>query len=261
MSKQQRFKCICSLSILFFLVGCSTFMNKPAIREDEHNLDNVQQIVQQNFNQLKTLRGWAKLSIEASPGSFQANAYILLKNPDSLYIKVEAFLGITVGTLFVDHDSFKVYSPFQNSFYAGSVDSLEASPVIPFRLSFQKLLQVISGLETLEDVHTAGLQRNKKTLTIYGKENDCHYRYLLDLRNGIVQHHEISDSQNILLSVEKFERIYKTNGVRMPRTITVQYPQKKQSVTLFYTELMVNQRIKPKEFQIKIPSSAVKIKV
>ena len=259
-ARRRQIGIVVLIVIAVFMTGCSTFLNRPAIREDERNLENVLNVLSNNYHRLKTMRGWAKLSIDASSASFQANAYILLKNPDSLFVKIEAFLGIDVVTLFFDRDSFKVYSPFQNSYYYGPIDSLKSSPVIPFDIPHDKLLQVISGLETLQGVEEAVLQTDDKSIIVDGSYLNQRYKCFLDTRSGIVRQCEVSDSQDELLFVEKFDRVFKTEGVRIPRTITVFCPKKKQSLTLFYTELMVNQRIKAREFEIKIPQNAVKIK-
>jgi hypothetical protein len=245
---------------LLFAISCSTFFNQPVLNE-ESKLENIQGVLLDNFSQLKTLRGWAKLSIEGESGSFQANAYILLSSPDSLFIKIEAFLGIDVGTFFMDRDSFKVYMPFQNSIMTGSIDSIKSSPIIPIDITHQKLMQTMTGLELLQDVHQAEISRQDKKFIVKGMNTPYRFEYWIDLNKGMVKLCQVTNNQDELYLVEKFDRFSKINGVRIPRTIYFQYPQKKQALTLFYNELIVNERIKSKEFEIKVPQSAIKIKV
>jgi hypothetical protein len=245
--------------VLLWIAGCSTLFHPPVLSDDS-NLENIQYQLLRNFSQLKTLRGWAKIIVESEDVSFQANAYILLSNPDSLLIKVEAFLGIDVGTFFMDRDSFKVYIPFQNSFMTGSIDSLTASPVIPIEIGHQKLVQTMTGLELLQDIEQAKVSKQEKKFIVTGMNSPYQFEYWIDMNKGIVKGCQVTDSEDELFLIEKFDRISNINGVRIPRTIYFQYPQKKQSLTLFYNELIVNQKIKSKEFEIKMPKSVIKIK-
>ncbi|NOY57962.1 MAG: hypothetical protein GXO75_03380 [Calditrichaeota bacterium] len=60
--------------------------------------------------------------------------------------------------------------------------------------------------------------------------------------------------------LEEFDRFVRMNGgVFVPRTIRLQRPVEKQSLTLFYENLVVNKKISKKDFNFKVPQKVLKV--
>jgi len=245
-----------SLSIVL-LAGCAGLVQRPVISPQETSWQVIKRAVDRNHQQLKTLKGRARLVVESPQQSFSASSNIVYKKPDSVYVKIEAAFGIDVGLLFADGDSFIIYSPQQNLYYTGSLDSIDLQHFLYFKITFDKLLQALTGTSTIDDLSHARLTKGSDDFVLTS-ENGL-IKYWIDPAKGVVKRVEIRDSQNRLWQREEYQRFVSVKGVTLARTIRVLRPQERQSFTLFYSQLDVNGKVSPKDFRIKIPQSALKI--
>ena len=120
------------ICVFVFMMQCAPALQRPAISQNETQWHTVQNVLENNFKKLRTLKGQGKLIVETQDVSYNANAQIVFKNPDSVLIKVEAIFGIDVGSLFADRKAFKVYIPSHNTCYFGKSESLEKNQLIAF---------------------------------------------------------------------------------------------------------------------------------
>ena len=247
------------ICVFVFMMQCAPALQRPAISQNETQWHTVQNVLENNFKKLRTLKGQGKLIVETQDVSYNANAQIVFKNPDSVLIKVEAIFGSDVGSLFADRKAFKVYIPSHNTCYFGKSESLEKNQLIAFSMNYNRLIQSVTGLNIANAISKGILRRVDETLILYGKENNHFIKYWIDPQLGVVTKSETRDSQNRLLLLEEYSRFIKTNGVVVPKTIRIKRPLSKESFTLFYETIRTNPNVQAKDFVLSVPKSAYKI--
>ena len=244
-----------SLILLVFL-QCTKAVHRPVFNPNEDRWEIVRQILLHNYSRLRTLKGHAKLIIETPQAAYSANAEILINRPDSLYMKIEAALGIDIGSLFADRTRFVLYAPMQNTCYIGSTDSMDLDAFISFDLSYAKLLQILMGMELAYGAKKGVLMPVENALIYTGQNGQYQYNYLIDPYQGVVTKVFVKDKNNQIVLLKEFSRFVELSGVKIPRTIRLVRPEKKESLTLFYNRLTINRRIAAKDFRIKVPENS-----
>ncbi len=254
-----------SLPLLAFILsslwlGCAGTARRPALSEEETRWEVVPEVLRQNFELLKTLKGRGKLIVESPDLSYSADSRIVFKSPDSLYLKVEAILGIDIGWFFSDRQSFTVYTPFTNAYYTGSIDSFKFGGLLAFEhMTYDRLLQALIGLVLIPPLNNGRLSRSGKSLLLSGTVGSFALRYWIDPGKGVVTRAEMRDKGDQLILSGEFQRFIRSADVYLPRSIRLQRPVQKQSITMFYDLLEVNKEISKKEFKTKIPENATRM--
>ncbi|MBN1997366.1 DUF4292 domain-containing protein [candidate division KSB1 bacterium] len=211
-----------------------------------------------NDDRLRSLMGWGKITIQNQQTAYYADAYVVFKKPDSLLLKIEAALGIDIGTIMVDSDSFHLYSPHQNTYYRGSTDSLAQSGLMNFDVTFDKLTHMLTGLYTGEDFDSGVLYSAEKKIVFESSFENLYFKYWIDPFWGAITRAEIRDSTNTPLLTQEFDRFINLSGVRIPRTIQLYWHKENQSFSMFYTNLLVNKKTRRRDFIVRIPNNAQK---
>jgi len=261
MTTNKKFKSLFFFTFFMALVfsGCSGLYQQSVFHNRQIDWDTISQLSHNNYGRLKTLDGWAKLTIQSPVQSFTANTHIKLKRPDSLFLKIEAAFGIDVGLFFANRQYYLIYSPMQNICYTGSVDSLQKSPLFDIEISYEKLLQVFAGAEVPVKIYNQQIENNNKNIILYGRTDSLYYKYFLDRRYGLVKKLEVRDEKNNLISLHEFSRFRRINGVTIPQTIKVKRPISKESISLFYTRLKINKEFDQDDFRITLPNNVLKV--
>ena len=247
------------LVALFLISNCAPRYRKPAIDLNTVNIYNLTGMLEKNSERLHTLKGNARILVESPRMQYQGFSNILVKRPDSVFIKIKAFFGIDVGWFFSDKYSFAFYTPFQNTYYYGSLDSLALPYLSRFDLSFEQLLTTLVGITIPASLDSAHLITQGQDLILSGKLNEFNIKYLIDPQNGVVTQTEVFNQNGELTLREQFERITRIKDIVLPRTIRLESPVKEQSFLVWYTQLEVNEPIPENEFNFKIPENAIKI--
>jgi len=253
---QRFFNRFLFLSVFLLCAGCTKVVHRPVFSPDENRWEIVRQNLLHNYSRLRTLKGQAKLIIETPQAAYSANASILINRPDSLYMKIEAALGIDIGSLFADRSRFVLYAPMQNTCYVGSTDSMDLDAFISFDLSYAKLLQALMGMELAHGTKKGVLKPSNNTLIYTGNNGQYQYKYQIDPYQGVVTKMFIRDKNNQIVLLKEFSRFVELSGVKIPRTIRLMRPEKKESLTLFYKQLTINGRIAAKDFRIRVPENS-----
>ncbi len=243
------------------LTGCGQWRGS-VINPTETRIDIVRGIVQNNWEQLETLHGYGRIIIESPRQSFSGRAVVNVKVPDSVYIRIEAVLGLDVGVIFADKESFLVFSPMEKLAYAGAgKDTLNLKMYLGFDLTFPMLLHIISGVALLPNLDDAVMHNDGEQLKITGSKNGLFFEYFIDTEFGMVSQVIVRDARGQVHLVEEYKRFVKVGSVRAPKMMRYTRPVQKESLTLFYEQLDVNKSISPKDFYIKLPQDILKIRL
>lgn len=250
--------------ILLFMVfiACGSMSKGPAIKPNESRINVVREILQKNHAKFETLQGRGKLILQSPRQSFSGSAVVNLKNPDSIYVRVEAIFGLDVGVVFADLNEFLIYSPMENIAYTGeNTDTLRLKSFLGFDLTFQEMMQSMSGLATLKEMPTAKVKMKEDELHIIGIADSVFYDYTLDTQFGLISKVISKDFNGRILRIEEYKQFTTIDGVRLPRLIRFTRPNEKESLTIFYDQVAINQSLSAKDFYVRVPQDVLKIRL
>jgi hypothetical protein len=244
---------ICGIIVsLLMLSSCGRVLHRPALKPDETRMETIQQVLQQNAHQLRTLYASGNILVETPESSFQGTVTVRIKKPDSLYVKLEATLGIDIGVLFADRREFLLYTPMQNTYYTGASRDLNLRRFLPVDPSIDRLIETVSGLCTAQDLTQGIVKVKENELILFGRHNDRYYTFWIDPYKGVVLQSQIRNQDDDLLYLAQYERFKREGKVYLPQTIRIQRPKQNESVTLFYTSVRANKQIPAASFAIRI---------
>lgn len=249
------------LVALFLVNGCAGIYRKPAIDIESATWKSIPAVLAKNRDRLSTLKGKARILVEMPGFQYQAYSDVVIKRPDSVFVKIKAALGIDMGCFFSDRQTFAVYLPFQNTFYSGSLDSLVIPNLTRFDFSYEQLLEALTGIEVPSNLDSGSLSVERNQLILTGKLQGQNVKYWIDPNNGVVTRTEVFDGNGDVIFRERFERITRLGGVVLPRTIRLERPNRNESLVVHYTHLEVNKPVKNDYFKLKIPKNAVKVEM
>lgn len=109
-------------------------------------------------SRLQTFRGMATLSVVSSLGPFRGTLQILVKMPDSLWIKVEGPLGLDLLQGLIGGDSALVYSPMEKTAYRGDLFQVQSMGLFPMDTDSPGLMLAMLGLLLPVDTDTLGIE-------------------------------------------------------------------------------------------------------
>ncbi|MDZ7309902.1 MAG: DUF4292 domain-containing protein [candidate division KSB1 bacterium] len=271
--------------ILFFLLtGCAG--RAPRVH-DEWQPRELYLRVAENYRRLQTFHGDGRLTIESPQFQFSAPARILAVKPDSLFIKVEAGLGVDVGFFFADRKRFASFSPLENVYYHGETEKMRELMFFRMELTYDEMLSGLLGaaLPPFDSSFTITRDGNdyrfegKRRQRLYGiesslvngsgltqyaaadAENDGEWRltYWVNAERGVVTRAEQRDPMNVLSARQEFKRFRQVRGVWLPQLIQIQRFEEQERLTIFYNRIEANARIAPAEFAIRVPKNARRV--
>ena len=200
--------------------------------------------------------------VESPRQSFSGQAVVRVNKPDSVYVRVEAILGLDAGVIFADRDNFLIFSPMENLAYTGSSeDTLHLKMFLGFDLTFDQMLHSMSGFALIDSLRNATLSSNGNDLILKGQQNGLFYEYTVDTHFGAVSRVVVRDANLTILRVEEYKRFVTIDKVRVPQLVRLIRPNEKESLTIFYETLRLNSRIPPKEFYINMPPDVLTIRL
>jgi outer membrane lipoprotein-sorting protein len=253
--------CVFLFFFLLLLFGCSHTLRRPAIPSDETRWRLIPQLLQNNYNRLKTFKASGRMIVESPEQSFSTSSRVVISRPDSLYLKLEATFGIDVGWLFSDRKTFRFYSPQRNMCYYGSFDSLRVGDFFSFDLSYDKFLQALAGIELVDGLDSGQLEKDGKSLLLTGETGQKKVSYWIDPSKGVVTRSEVRDSRGQVILQSEYQRFAYVDHVYVPRTIRIKRPLERERLTLYYTRLEINKKINDNDIRTKIPDSALTVEM
>jgi outer membrane lipoprotein-sorting protein len=215
--------------------------------------------VAENYRRLQTFRGAGKLIIDSPHTQVVASANVLTRQPDSIFIKIEATFGVDAGFFFADRKRFESYSPFENTYFFGEVSQLRRLVLFQVEVTYDEMLSAIVGaiLPPLDSTFTVKIEDGAYRLE--GRRERWQLSYWIDPERGVVTKAEQRDEGGNLYSRQTFRRFRKSNGLWLPQHLQLDRPGQRERFTIFYDRVQVNDKISSKDFIMRVPPSAMRI--
>jgi outer membrane lipoprotein-sorting protein len=239
--------------------------------------------VLENYQRLQTFRGEGPLTVESPQIRLVAPAKILVQKPDSIFIKVEATLGIDAGFFFADRRRFATFSPLENLYFYGETAKVRELTLFQMDLTFDEMLSGMIGAALPSFDSTFTVTRDGDDYRFAGKRRQrlsdavmsngvTHYAamaiddaaewrvtYWVNAERGVVVKAEQRDENGELYARQDFKRFRQVRGVWLPQHIQMQRPGVKERLTIFYNHIEINDKIAPAEFVIRVPKNVRRV--
>ncbi|MBN1351619.1 DUF4292 domain-containing protein [candidate division KSB1 bacterium] len=246
---------------VFISISCSPSLRKKKLSVDQINPRELKDSVDRNFLNLQTLRGRARLQIQMKDFAYEANSEVKIRMPDSLFLKIEVIFGIDVGFFFGNREQFALYSPQDNIFYTGSIDSLDLSKFFQIDLTYDDLLEAFAGTPVIVPGKTTKIALDDGNYKLSSVTQNGLHRYWIDPDKSVIKKYQFYDRTGTLQIEKHYRRFKKYKDIYLPQIIQIKKPAKNQYFSLFYTSHEVNKNISPDEFQMNVPENARWIKL
>ena len=221
----------------------------------------VQQSVRNNQERVRSLKGSGNITLEtpeiAQSGSFE----LMLRKPDSVFVKLEGPFGIEVGAALLTRQDFFFYNSFQNRLISGSMNASNLRRIMRVNLSFDELVNMITGgtffPEDQGAPDTVTVEDNQLVLT-YRHESGSR-RYWIDPESLLIAKIQHIDRQGKLQFEQRFGNFRSVGGMSLPYRVRVTQLAERRTVALSYSSIAIN--TDAVRFTLDVPDNAERIRV
>jgi len=221
--------------------------------------EDLQLRVARNLNNLHSFEGKAHVIIELPGKSYKGFSNIFMKLPDSVYVKMEAILGIDIGGLFLDQHFFAAYAPRDNILYYGEAESLDLRDFLEIEIDTDELFEVFTGLNQIVVNETSNLIFAGGKFVVTTQLDQQSLIYEVDPDKYIVTKSQLVDAEGKTILLKEYRRFRKTKGLVLPKIIKLTRPQARERITVYYTNQKINKKIAAEKFKIKPAKNAKKV--
>ncbi|RPH88801.1 MAG: DUF4292 domain-containing protein [Calditrichaeota bacterium] len=251
-----------ALVLLATLFNCAPFVNRPLLSPQEKRLTVIREVIEKNHALVHSISGHGQVVIESPMQSFSGTATVRVKNPDSVWVKIEAMLGVDIGIISADRKRFTLFSPMENLAYIGAnEDTLRLEMFLGFDMPFDQLVQSMSGLAPIAQLDRAIVSEKDEQIVVIGTSGQLIYQYTIEPKYGLVSQLILKAQNGKILRIEEYKRFMRFGKAVVPRMMRFIRPEEKESVTMFYDELQVNKSLSAKDFYIKMPQGVLKVRL
>ena len=248
------------LFLLLFLSGCAGLIGSRKPLSEISPVHLLQQI-KDHMSRLDTFQGHAVITILSKEGTFKGTLRVIMKNPDSLWFKIEGPLGIDMATGSFGDGYVQYYSPWEKANYVGTLQRFRESGLLPVEMGDTDLIKGILGFfipteELLDSSATVDIQNRSYVLSLGDGET-----VWIDSRGPVVSRWEKKDFDNEMIWEWECKEFAKKKGIRFPVIIQMTNYQPKQRLTIYYETVKANRSLKNDWCKIKIPEGVETIEL
>jgi len=232
--------------------GCGGFFSSgPSLEYADPYL--LFQRVREHAARLSTFEGRAEWTTVSEDGAFRGTTRVVLRSPDSLWLKMEGPFGIDMAIASITHGRFLVFSPMLKAAFQGNAAGTRMNRLLPFSPAFSRQLIGAAGLlvpqdSLLEDL--TGFYPEKYAILLEFLTGD---RIWIDRKGPVVNRWENRDSTGALRWVWSAERFQRAGALRLPRWIEFS-TEPRQRLTLFYETTETNRNLHKGWCDVPIPT-------
>jgi outer membrane lipoprotein-sorting protein len=246
-------KCKVILFLTLFLSACTS--PKLALDTNKVSFNELLDYIQIEEDWLKTLRASCRISVDSEEfsGNFFANVYYIKE--DSLLLSVSGPFGVQAGSLFIGKERFVFYNQMSNKFYNGSIKDFENKNLFQFPLKMRELINIFTAKENLPSMKIEDYKIDNGFYFISATNGTDNYNIWVDNSAGrIVKISLIRDNQIVL--TREYGDFVVSGKSYFPRKIKMVRPADKQAVSVYYTNLSINETMDRENFIINIADNA-----
>ncbi len=250
-----------SAGVFFLMSGCAGGVKSSGVGVAVENvapfvtsLDEWPAKYRQNFQNILTFQGKARLTLESPNGGGNVSTKTVWGRPDKLFMKAEGPLGLDVGKIFVGEKRFIWYNQYENHFTAGSLDDPYLNRFLQTNITFSELKQTVLGYAgQVEDSLTLIDRANGVFTSAHRNDDDIYYRFIVNPELGLLEAVEALRQSRVFMR-QDFKNYRVIDDIYLPTLIRITMLDQRERVSIFYKSIALNKPLDPDEFAIKISS-------
>lgn len=188
-------------------------------------------------------------------------ARVAIRRPDSIYVRMEAMPGVSVGFFFSNGRAFVLYSPFENTVYYGRVEDVDLSPLFQMQVEYRDLVESLSGVVPARPGEGWALSVEEGHFVLSGPAPDGIEEIWVDPKKKVVTKAILYDASGEVVAMREFRRFRKRRGVYLPQVIRFFRPRARERMTFYFMKQEANVTLADSDFAFKIPESAAQIRL
>lgn len=255
MNLTKHFK-IYAVTLVLLSAGCTS--QKYALDTTKTTFKDLLGAIEREQQKIVSISSSSRISVDSPEFSGNFFADILYQEPDSLLIAATGPFGISAGTLFIGRERFIFYNQIANRFYTGSVDEYRERNFFQFPLKLSELLNVFAGKEHLSAMKIVEYTLQDDQFLIKSRRGDIIYEIFIEPQNGQITKLTAFNNDNILY-IREYDDFIENNGIIFPRKISMIRPGENQAVSVYHTQISVNELLDKSRFQVRISDRAEQI--
>ena len=246
-------RCSIFFLITIFFTACTS--PKLALDTEKVSFNKLLDYIQTEEAQLHTLKASCRISVDSEEfsGNFFANVYYIKE--DSLLLSVSGPFGVQAGTLFIGKERFIFYNQMSNRFYNGSVADFENKNIFQFPLKMRELINIFAAKENLPSMKIEEYSIDDGEYFILANNGPYQYKIWIDHSAGRITKISQHTGQKTEF-IREYGDFTSSDNSYFPRKIKMVRPEDKQAVSVFYTNLTINEDIDRDNFIINISDNA-----
>jgi len=246
--------------VIFLLFSSCTIGENQKADFYRNNPIALYQAALQHSKKLKTLEGYAHLTVESPEGGFDGNARIYYQEPDSLLIVVKAGPGISLGSMLVKDGRFWMYNIREKLLFQSKGEQITFDEIIGINVPLPNIFDAALGLPDYQnyqlpddlDSNLYKIQFKDDYIQYSLKKNNRTFKFLADPKKGsFVGYSMIQEGETDTVHVV-FKQFGKYKGINIPRHIQITRPSHKERLSFFYRRIKVNGKMAANRFELKI---------
>lgn len=257
----KQFTTLVYTAALLIFVGCAGLIQKKPLTIENITIEKIKYRVAQNNFKFQCMKANAEISVESPRVNFRANSNLVLKKPDSLFLKIKAPFGLGFGSVFVNKERFLIYSSFENRVYTGDPQKLGRSNLLPIDLELEKIIEAFSGIQLIDSNENDSLAIDRNRYVIIESGISQKKKYWIDPKKFVVTEFQLLNDKHEPLILLEYRQFEKKNQVILPKLIQITQPTRKTRLTILYSSRKPNCQLNENDFLIKIPEQAEKIEL
>ena len=225
------------------------------------SLDDWPERYRQNFENLRTFHGDARLTVESEQFGGNVDLETVWRSPDKLFLKAEGPLGLDIGKIFVGQERFIWYNQYENHYTAGNLSDPYLNRFLQTNITLEDLKYTVLG-------YTGQIADNVRLVdsthgvfeSVDRYDDEISYRFVVNPKSGLLETVEAL-RQNRPYMRQDFRNYRIFDGIYMPGIVQVTMLDQRERVSIFYKSIKVNGPVAPHEYTIEISSKVEQLNV
>lgn len=213
-----------------------------------------------NSSKIQYLRASVTLNLESPQSAMQVKSHFAVRYPDSIFVKMEGFLGIDALVASINRQTFMVYNIVNQQVVKGPTTAEGIKKVFDYQVNFEELLDVLTGLvflneNDLSQAMDSATDKGYYRLSI--KEGEGIKKIWLDpLADFAVTRIEHYQANGELVLIKEFSRFHRQQGMFHPKYVRIFRPKENDLLSLYFEERILNKPFSSQLFVIHYPKQA-----
>ena len=246
-------RCSFFIGLLLLLSACTN--PKLTLNTEKVTFNELLNFIDEEQDKIQTLQASCRISVDSEEFSGNFFASVRYTDTDSLFISVSGPFGIQGGTLFAGKDRFIFFNQMSNKFYTGTIADFEDKNFFQFPLKLKELINIFAAKEQLPTMKIKEYKTDGDLYFIASDRQPDQWQIWIDPYVAHITRIEVNKEDGSGFRRE-YSNFLKESDIYFPRKIDMIRPEQNEAVSIFYTNIVLNEPIEPSAFQVKVSDSA-----